>query len=142
MATRKKTTCKFPGRFENLEKISIFIIEAAELAGFDDEEVYSIQLAADEAASNIIEHAYGGEDRGDIECTCEVNSSGLTITFKDEGEPFNPDQVPDLELGLPIEERKPGGAGLYLMRKLMDEVDFKFSPTGQNILILVKRKSN
>ena len=51
----------FPGRFKSLAKISKFVIEAAKKAGLDDKAIYAVELAVDEAASNIIEHAYGGD---------------------------------------------------------------------------------
>jgi len=138
--TLKSYSAQFPGRFEYLATISEFIVKAAEEAGFNENEIYSIQLAADEAASNIIEHAYGGENRGKIECTCSITNENLTIIFKDYGTSFDPDQVPALDTTLPLEQRTPGGAGLFLMRKLMDEVNFEFSSKEGNTLILVKKR--
>ena len=72
-------TLTFPGRFEGLAAISEFVTRAAMDAGLDARAIYAVQLAVDEACSNIIEHAYGGEGRGNIECTCRVNDMGLTI---------------------------------------------------------------
>ena len=129
----------FPGRFESLEKISIFIKQAAKEAGLDEDATYSVELAVDEACSNIIEHAYGAEDLGEIDCTCEVEASAFRIIIRDTGEPFNPDAVPKVDTSLSLEERSPGGAGVFLMRKVMDEVSFEFTPDG-NILTMVKNK--
>ena len=134
-----RTEMQFPGRFESLEKISRFIKKAAEKAGLDENQTYSVELAVDEAASNIIEHAYGAEDMGPIECACIVTDEGLTIILKDKGNAFNPDAVPDVKTDQPLEERRPGGAGVFLMKKVMDSVKFEFTPQG-NILTMFKRK--
>lgn len=133
------TTEIFPGRFESLPKIRDYIVNAAINAGLDEPDVYAVELAVDEACSNIIEHAYGGEGIGDIYCTCKVANNDLIIILKDHGQPFEPESVPEPNFSAPLEELKPGGAGLYLMRKMMDEVQFKFTPKDGNILVMVKR---
>jgi len=63
---------KFPGKYSNLEKISDFVAKNAQSAGLNEQDVYSVQLAVDEACANIIEHGYEGENKGDIECVCEI----------------------------------------------------------------------
>lgn len=98
-----------------------------------------MRMAVDEACSNIIEHAYGGEDRGDINLRCQKLPSRLKVTIKDHGEPFNPALVAEPDIHAPLEERDSGGLGLFLMRQLMDEVTFEFSPKG-NVLVMVKTR--
>jgi len=132
----------FPGRFTSLEKLSEFVTQAAHRSGLDESEVYAVQLAVDEAATNIIEHAYGGENRGDIECGCEITGNGLCITLRDSGRPFNPDGVAAPLLNTTLEEIKPRGLGLFFMRKMMDEVKFEFTPSDGNILTMIKRKKD
>ncbi len=61
------TTKKFPANFQSLASISDFVVKSSEKAGFSPTDVYAIQTAVDEACSNIIDHAYGGEDIGDIQ---------------------------------------------------------------------------
>jgi serine/threonine-protein kinase RsbW len=133
-------TAKFPARFESLEKISQFIVQAAREAGFDESAVYAVELAVDEACSNIIEHAYGGEGGGDIQCTYQIANSSLTIILRDKGRPFDPNSILEPNFGAPIEELEPRGAGLFLMRKLMDEVKFEFEADSGNVLTLVKHR--
>jgi serine/threonine-protein kinase RsbW len=137
MTPSKSTT--FPGRAESLSAIGTFIAEAAQAAGFDEAMVYRIQLAVDEACSNIIEHAYGEGNQGEIECTCAIHETGLTITLRDSGAPFNPSHVPQPDLGASLEERNAGGLGLYLMYQIMDTVRFDFDESG-NTLTLEKLK--
>jgi serine/threonine-protein kinase RsbW len=133
-------TVSFPGRFESLPRVGEFVGKAAISAGLNDKAVYAVQLAVDEACSNIIDHAYGGEDQGDMVCSVIVAEDGLTVILRDRGRPFNPQMVPDPQVNLPLEKIKPRGVGMYLMRKMVDEVRYEYSPEGGNILTLVKRK--
>jgi serine/threonine-protein kinase RsbW len=135
-------TATFPARFDSLAAVSEFVTRAAEAAGLDARAVYAVQLAVDEACTNIIEHAYGGEGRGDIECTCMVNENGLTVILRDYGRPFDPTSVPEPDLHASIEDRKVRGLGLYFIRQLMDQVRFEFTADSGNVLTVVKRKES
>ena len=142
MADERRLTV--PGTFESLAQISDFIVQVARDAGFDDDGVFHVQMAVDEACSNIIEHAYGGGLTGDIELTC-VREAGnhLRIDIRDQGRPFNPDDVPAPSFRndmTDLDEMKVGGLGLFFMRKLMDEVTFHFEATTGNHLTMIKRR--
>ncbi len=132
-------TLTFPGQFDSLALISEFVTRAAKAAGLDARAVYAVQTAVDEACSNIIEHAYGGEGRGTIECTCRINDDGLTVILRDHGRPFDPTSVPEPHLHASLEDRDRGCLGLYFMRRLMDEIHFEFTPDSGNVLTMVKR---
>ena len=133
-------TATFPARFDSLAAVGQFVTRAAEAAGLDARAVYAVQLAVEEACANIVEYAYGGEGRGDIECTCIVNNHGLTVILRDYGRPFDPTSVPEPDLCASLEDRKVGGLGLYCIRQLMDKVRFEFTPDSGNVLTMVKRK--
>jgi serine/threonine-protein kinase RsbW len=92
----------------------------------------------DEACTNIIEHAYGGDGKGEIHCTCEILANGLKVVLRDNGRSFNPDNVPAPKPKARLKEVKARGAGLYLIRKMMDEVTFEFSKEDGNRLTLIK----
>lgn len=133
-------TLTLPGRYENLVKISEFIRDAAQEAGLDNFATYSVETAVEEACSNIIEHAYGGEGRGDIECCCSVEESGLVIQLRDHGKPFKPEAVRTPDTHAPLKKRQSHGLGIFIMRKWMDEVRFEFDPQTGNLLTMVKHK--
>jgi serine/threonine-protein kinase RsbW len=135
-------TVVFPGRYESLSEIRDFVVEIAKEAGFQDFDLYAVELAVDEACSNIIEHAYGGENKGNIELTCNLTERGLEIVLRDHGKTFNPAIIPEPNFGLDIDELKPGGAGLFLMRKMMDEVTFDFSNDSGNVLTMIKYRKD
>ncbi|MBN1121445.1 MAG: anti-sigma factor antagonist [Anaerolineae bacterium] len=126
------------GRYENIPLIIDLVREAAADAGFDEPTVYHCQMSVDEACTNIVEHAYGGEDRGDIEVTCTVAENVFSVTLLDQGQPFDPESIPVPVIDSDIHRIRPGGIGLHLMRQLMDEVHFSFSGEG-NRLTMVKR---
>ena len=130
-----------PGRFESLTAIAAFITQAAREAGLNDDEVFHVEMAVDEACSNIIEHAYAVE-AGNIDLACAYPASGqIEVVIRDSGQPFDPDEVPAPNVGAPTDlgSLNEGGLGLYFMRKLMDEVRFEFVPGQGNTLTMVKR---
>jgi serine/threonine-protein kinase RsbW len=133
----KTETVTFPGRFDSLGAIAEFAARAAKAAGMDSQTVYAVQLAVDEACANIIEHAYGGEGGGEIECTCEVSPARLRLVLRDSGRSFDPASIPPPDLDSELEQRQVGGLGLFLIHKIMDEVRFEFGEGG-NTLTLVK----
>jgi serine/threonine-protein kinase RsbW len=131
-----------PGRFECLSQIAEFVTQAARDAGLGDDDVFHVEMAVDEACSNVIEHAYA-DVSGDIELTCAAPEVGcLEVVIHDHGQPFDPDHVPQPRAGddVNLEAMQEGGLGLYFMRKLMDDVRFEFQPGHGNTLTMVKRK--
>jgi serine/threonine-protein kinase RsbW len=131
----------FIGRLENLSQIGVYISKAARRAGLDDESIYAVELAVDEAATNIIEHGYGSSENGKIICAYEILPDGIKITLKDNARKFDPDAVPEPSFhGKSIENLSPRGLGLFFIRKMMDEVVFDFTPGVGNTLTLIKRK--
>ena len=130
----------FPASFEFLDEIREFVAQVAREGGFTEKEIYSLQLAADEAASNIIEHAYEGVSDADLDITCDVYGDTLTITMRDTGIPFDPSSVKPPNLKADLSERQIGGLGLYLMRKLMDEVHYESNSKTGNLLTMIKHR--
>lgn len=137
MSMRK---AKFPAQFQYLDEMRTFVGKIADKNGFDAKEIYSIQLATDEAASNIIEHAYENRPNGTIEIACGMSGDSLMIILHDHGKSFDPSSVPPPNLKASLSERQIGGLGIYLMRKLMDEVHYETKAGGGNLLTLVKRR--
>jgi serine/threonine-protein kinase RsbW len=131
---------QFAAKFEYLDEIREFVGEIARKGGFSDKDVYNIQLATDEAASNIIEHAYENMPDGILELSCGVNKDVITIMLVDHGESFDPSEVPLPDLKADLSDRKIGGLGIFLMRKLMDEVTYEPRPNKSNVLTMTKRK--
>jgi len=130
-----------PARYDRIKQVCSFVVDAAHLAGLDESAVFHCQIAVDEACTNIIEHGYTGEDKGDIEIVCYVDPGALKIELRDQAPPFDVTHVPDPELNRPIEETSIGGLGIFFMKRMMDEVSFEHSG-GTNRLVMVKRKTS
>ena len=134
-----------PGRYDQVRPICEFVAEGARLAKFDDKTIFHIELACDEACTNIIEHAYAGEERGDITVSWQINNNEFMITLTDTGQPFDPKSVPEpttpnVTEGLTKPDNlKVGGLGLHFMKKLMDDVRFVFAGEKGNQLIMIKQ---
>jgi anti-sigma regulatory factor (Ser/Thr protein kinase) len=135
----------FQANFDSLDEVRNFVGQAAEACGLSEDAVFQVQLAVDEAFSNIVEHSYGGECLEDVACTCEVDQESLVVLLQDFGRPFDPGSIPEPDLKSSLEDRDVGGLGLYFMRKMMDEVYFSYSPGSNggipcNTVMMVKHK--
>jgi serine phosphatase RsbU (regulator of sigma subunit)/anti-sigma regulatory factor (Ser/Thr protein kinase) len=125
-----------PAKLENLEKMFAFVREGAGRQGFIPEHIDKIQLACEEALVNVISYAYPGKT-GDVEITYLNNDAFLEISLIDSGIPFDPLSLPEPDIHAPMEARKIGGLGIFMIRKIMDEVRYK-RDNDRNILTLVK----
>ena len=128
----------FPGRFSSLSGIREYYVQAAEEAALDEKSVCEVELAVDEAASNIIDHAYQGEGKGEIECSYTIEPGRLEVIMRDHGQPFNPEKVKKPNLKNDPRRRKQHGLGLHFMKTLMDSVEFTFNGKNGNELRMVK----
>jgi serine/threonine-protein kinase RsbW len=135
-------TKRFTCSLKNLEKISDYVTDYAKQAGLNETQVYAVQLAVDEASTNIIEHGYGQECPSRIDITCDVQEDGLKVVIYDDAEPFNPETVSEPEINVPLDEIKPRGLGIFLMRQMMDEVNYQSSSDTGNTLTMVKHREN
>jgi|WetSurSiteA1Bulk_404760.scaffolds.fasta_scaffold01135_4 serine/threonine-protein kinase RsbW len=134
-------TKRFTCSLNNLEQICDYVTHYAVQAGLNDSEVYAVQLAVDEASTNIIEHGYGQECPSRIDITCDVQDDGLKVVIYDDAEPFNPESVPEPEVNVPLEDIKPRGLGMFLMRQMMDEVNYESNKAMGNTLTMVKHRT-
>jgi len=124
-------------KLENLEPMLSCIEAAAEKLGFDHKKINQVRLAAEEILVNIINYAYPGEE-GKIEVNCrQREGKALEIEIADWGFAFDPLAMATPDITLPLEKRGIGGLGVFLVRKLMDEVTYK-RQDDRNILTIVK----
>ena len=110
---------------------------SAELAGFSRRGVYEVVLAVHEACANVIEHGYLGMTEQHLTVVCRSSGDGLEVSVRDRGRPFDIGIAPDL----PPDELREGGRGVFLIRRLMDEVMSHRSPDGINELRLFRRQA-
>ncbi len=124
-------------RVENLAAIDDFVADAMKQLGTEDES-YRVQLAVNEACTNIIRHAYSGDSDQPIYVSCSTMGNDLVIRIRDKGKPFEPDSVPVPDTQSELFERKLGGLGILLMRRMMHEVRYVFRAGEYNELIMTR----
>ena len=137
-------TQTFAGHFAEIRPICQFILEGAEAAGFDQKTHFHLELACDEACTNIIEHSYGGEGKGDIVASWHIDDVDFRIELQNTGQPFEPETIGKPELvdgGVSAESVTVGGLGMHFMRTLMDDVVYTFND-GVNSVVMRKRLPN
>jgi serine/threonine-protein kinase RsbW len=133
-----KHELRVAGQLSDLPSVMDFVTEMCHQAGVTPSAEFDLQLAAEEACCNVIQHAYG-EAGGEFTISFEVRGPDVAITVRDRGQKFDPAAVPEPDMTVPLEDRPIGGLGLYLMRQLMDDVRFDFSAATGNTLVMVKR---
>ncbi len=134
----KPATMKIQSRTDQLSGVREFISAQAREFGFDDASAEKIALAVDEACTNIIKHSYTFASDKEIELRVSGADGEFEILITDHGKAFDPDavQMPDMKEYLSHYKR--GGLGMYLMRSLMDKVEYRIFPGKKNEVRLVK----
>jgi len=111
----------FPADTGRIPEVVRFVADRAAVAGLDPEGVKRLELAVEEAVVNVCHYAYPGEG-GVVVVRVAGEPSRLTVEVEDAGRPFDPLSAPAPDLAAPIDERRVGGLGIVLIRRLMDEV--------------------
>ena len=129
-----------PATLENLERLIQSISHCAREQGFDRKRISEIELAAEESLVNIINYSYP-ERPGEVEVTCQADGPSLIIEMIDTGIPFDVTSLPDPDITADIDDRKIGGLGVFLLKKVMDEVNYR-REKNRNILSLTVHKAS
>ncbi len=129
---------RVPAEEGQLSKVRDFIAECCDEAGFSTRETNNTKLAVDEACTNIIKHAYE-KQAGDIEIRVRIKPGDVSVTLFDTGERFDFAGVKDPDLDQYVETGRKGGLGVFLINRLMDDVQYRASPAGNE---LIMRKSS
>jgi serine/threonine-protein kinase RsbW len=134
----EKLTHSFPSDARHLADIRLFLRDACLRAWGPEagEAIAALELALDEAVSNVILHAYEGQPDRPIELTVETDPEQVSVSVYHEGKGFDPAAVPS-----PVfDGSRQGGFGLYLMKQTVEEVTFLAEPDGRHGVRLVKRR--
>ena len=105
--------------------------------GYSNDVINDLELAADEAVTNVVEHAYQYDARRSLTVEMQMDRTQVRVLVKDQGEAFEP-QSPTVDLDQHIAERRTGGLGVHLIHTMMDSVDYR-REEGSNVLILTKK---
>jgi len=134
----KKYKLKVLSDSSNLELVRKFIYDVALKSGLSSEDATKIELAVDEACSNVVRHAYDETVKNDLGIEVLVREDKFVVKVIDSGKGFNPDifATPDMEEYLA--HYKIGGLGIHIIKSLIDKVDFRVKPGIKNEVILTK----
>ena len=124
-------------RIEELNKLSVFIEQTGERLNLTPELTMNLNLALEEAIANIIQHGKQKTTNELIEIIFSHNNDKLTFTITDNGEAFDPTDIADTDITLSAEERPIGKLGIFLIKRIMNEVTYR-RENGKNILTLTK----
>jgi serine/threonine-protein kinase RsbW len=129
------------GQTDELRKVRSRVGELARSLGFSTPDVGEIELAVDEALANVIRHGYGGPCDEPIEVTIEPTSGesaeGLRIIIRDYGKQVDPACID----GRVLDDVRPGGLGVHIIRSIMDEVHYATASGGGMRLTMFKKKA-
>lgn len=124
---------------ENIETVTNFVNEHLRSCHCPAKAQAQIDVAIDEIFGNIAHYAYKPEVGN---ATVRVDVTGepptVTVTFIDKGIPYDPLATEAPDVTLPADEREPGGLGVYMVKKTMDEISYEYKD-GQNVLTVKKK---
>lgn len=134
----KKVNLTFKNDLEDLKRLHRAVHQFAKSVVLPDKAVFEVDLALDELFTNIVNCAFRDAETHQIAVDFIFENNELMIRIKDDGVPFNPDTVKKPDTVCPLEQRKIGGLGLHLVKKLMDEMQYRREEK-HNIIILKKK---
>ena len=124
-------------KIDEINKLALFIEELGETLNLTSELVFNLNLVLEEAVSNVIFYAYPKEEHQEIVLIAKMSNKSLIFVLTDSGKEFDPTQAPDTDVALSAEERKIGGLGIFLIRQIMNKVEYQ-RIEGKNVLTLGK----
>lgn len=128
----------FPGTLESLPLLHETVARFCGGNAIRPDVAFKLDLALEEVFSNIVRHGYGDGRPHEIAVRIERLRGRVRIQIDDDGRPFNPLRAPEADVAAPLDERRPGGLGILLVRRLLDQVRYRRRADG-NRLVLVKR---
>ncbi|WP_292368746.1 ATP-binding protein [Methanoregula sp. UBA64] len=128
-----------PSHLEEIPRISAELEQCMQSMGFSDDQILDLQLAVEEAITNVIKHGYE-ETPGTITIRCTRGDDEIAIEISDSAPAFDPLSVPEPDTSADIDQRGIGGLGIFLIRRVTDSATYRYEQ-GKNILTLTKKKS-
>ncbi len=123
-----------PAHMDFLGELRDFVTRIGKVHGYPTKVINAFKLAVDEVATNIIRHAYRNKD-GFITVRATIKNDSLTLSFIDQGTFFDPSTVANPDLRHYVDIGKKGGLGIFIIRKLMDEIEYRRGAEGNELTI-------
>ena len=135
---RMQRSLSLTNNIADVPKLQEFVEKVCEKLKFDESMTMQMNLAIEEAVVNVMNYAYPPGVTGTISIEAQANDARLKFTIIDSGKPFDPTAKEEADTTLSLEERPIGGLGIYLVRQLMDSVNYE-RINDENILTLRKK---
>lgn len=133
-------TLAIPSATRYLKNVRRFIVRHAQKAQLPDDAVEALQLAVDEACTNIIEHAYGGSTKHKVDIAIIVDSTQFVVRIRDQGQPFDQQAYVAPDVIALTHRGQAGGLGVHMIRELMDQVEYMSKGPTNEIKLIKYRK--
>lgn len=127
----------FKANVSELDSLFEYSSELLEILGFTNRDIMLINTALEEVFVNVAKYAY--DDGGEVEVILSNDKTKVTFVFRDSGKPFNPLERQDPDINASSDEREIGGLGIFMVKKIMDTVDYAYID-GKNVLTLTKNR--
>ena len=124
---------------QQIPQLAEFVEAVADVAHLDVGLTMSLNLALEEAVSNVIMYAYPKGSDGLVDIEAIIRKGELEFIISDNGTPFDPTAAPEADITLDVEDRPVGGLGIFLVKNIMDVVKYTRSDDGKNILSMIKK---
>lgn len=138
MTSASRASFTLANNTAELDALRTFVKKELEASPLSESEQNMVVLAVDEAVSNIIQHAYDADAEETIAVELETDERRLAIFIRDSGRSFDPSGRGAVEINEHVGEGKRRGLGIFLMRRIMDEVHYDFQEGVRNELVLIK----
>ena len=126
-------------KIENIPRVTAFIDEQLEALDCPMKAQMQIDVAIDELFGNISHYAYApGSGEATVGFDFDETARTISVVFSDRGVPFDPLGRTDPDVGAPAQERDIGGLGIFLVKKTMDSLEYRFE-NGKNVLTIKKK---
>ncbi len=136
----KKEEVIIPAQMSYLRQVRDFIDQIGRKYRYNHKIINSFKLVVDEACTNIIRHGYRDIKNGQIAVRAIIRRLSLTIVIVDNGKSFDPRQVQNPDLNKYINIGKKGGLGIFMMRKLMDDIKYNVTERGNELRLTKMRE--
>jgi serine/threonine-protein kinase RsbW len=137
--TAQTSSIVVPADVRYLEAVCSFVSRIAAIAGMDKEDIHRLEVAVDEACTNVVRHGYDSDASQSYTVSCGIETGVFTVEVLERGKPFDFGSLPEPDLNATVEDRPIGGLGMVFIRKLVDDVRFSVEPDGLKRLRLLKR---
>ena len=128
----------FRRSFDALAAIFAFTSDEFARQGIDESLLPTVDFAVEELFTNMVKYGKGTD--ADVRIGLKGLPDGVEVTLTDyDVEPFDVTKAPEVDVSLPIEERRPGGLGLHLIRRLMDSVEYEYSRESRESRITLRK---